>query len=128
MRHSVVDPTKMGLSSVHFDDQHLSDVGDSSDEPQPLESLTKFRPKQTNKRPPSTHFRSSKVVSFMHFLLFENYVLEKNSCSSNKMQMNIKNWCFYEPQHKSGVRMIRYANRGRIFLQLMVLVDSRAGK
>lgn len=67
MRHSVVDPTKLGLSSVYFDDQHLSDVGESGEEPKQLESLTKLRPKQNNKRPPSTQFRSSKVVSpFLH--------------------------------------------------------------
>lgn len=53
MRHSVVDPTKMG----HFEEP-------SSDEPRQLESLTKLRPKQSGKRPPSTQFRSSNVVGF----------------------------------------------------------------
>jgi hypothetical protein len=74
MRHSVVDPTKMGLSSFHIDDQHLSDIGESSDEPKQLQSLTKFRPKQTNKRPPSTQFRASNVVRFFS----QNKMARKN--------------------------------------------------
>ncbi|KAI6174912.1 SH3 domain-containing kinase-binding protein 1 [Aphelenchoides bicaudatus] len=54
MRHSVVDPTKMG---GHFDSPESA-----GDEPKQLESLTKFRPKQSGKRPPSTQFRSSNMI------------------------------------------------------------------
>jgi len=36
-------------------------AGDEPDEPRQLESLTKTRPKQTGKRPPSSHFRTSKL-------------------------------------------------------------------
>ncbi|KAI6179827.1 hypothetical protein M3Y98_00652800 [Aphelenchoides besseyi] len=56
MRHSVVDPTKM--SNARDSDVPTSD---DSDEPRQLESLTKFRPKQPGKRPPSQHVRLSRM-------------------------------------------------------------------
>lgn len=63
MRHSVVDPTKIISSAGQFEDQQHPENDKFGEEPMQLESLTKFRPKQPGKRPPSTQFRSSNVVS-----------------------------------------------------------------